>query len=145
MKGMKYILWLVTRSHDHHYPVIMSANGKPCLNEPVRRKASLRQSMERFLESAWHDPQPVEIREVSEEEFRLKFPKFPVNAGPKRKGKDIPYPVGAEVIIEAGVWGKVKGQVIGPGTKPSYRKCRITHGKHKGHEGLWTTKALTLI
>ena len=143
MSTPKYILWLVTRSHDHHYPVIMSHNAKPCLNEPVRRKASLRQSMERFLDAAYKGSEQVEIREIAEAAFREKYPEFPVNAGPKKKGK--PFPIGAEVIISAGVWGKCKGQVIGPGTRPSYRTCRITHGKHKGSEGVWTTRDLTLI
>ena len=136
----KYIIWLVTRSHDHHYPVIMSANGKPCLNEGVKRKASLQLSIDRFLDAAYMGSAHVETRQITEAEFRKKFPRYPVNAGPKKKAKGKEFPKGTKVTVSAGAWGKCEAVVIGMGTKPEFRKVRITADTFKGHEGVWDIK-----
>ena len=137
MSKLKYVLYLVTRNATHHYPVIMSANGKPCLNEPTKRKDVLRTSMERFLDAAYNGSEQLRIVQLTEAEFRKLHPKFPVNAGPKKKAKGQPFPKGAKVSISASAWGKCEAVVIGMGTKPEFRKVRITAGGHKGHEGVW--------
>lgn len=137
----KYVLWLVTRAHDHHYPVIMSANGKPCLNEPVKKKAALLLSMERFLDAAYKGSEQVEIRTITEVEFRKKFPKFPVNAGPKKKAK---FKAGAKVTVDAGVWGKCQATVKEQDPKHEYLYyLTITKGPHKGQTGRYDETHIT--
>jgi hypothetical protein len=140
MSAPKYILWLVTKAHDYHYPVIMSHNAKPCLNEPVRRKASLRQSMERFLDAAYKGSEQVEIREITEAAFREKYPEFPVNAGPKKKLKFEP---GAKVTVDAGVWGKCQATVFDKVAKRNLYILTITKGPHKGRTGSFDPKHIT--
>ena len=141
----KYVLWLVTRAHDHHYPVIMSHNGKPCLNEPVKKKGDLLLSMERFLDAAYKGSEQVEIRTITEVEFRKKFPKFPVNAGPKKKTapKAVTFRKGQKVTVNAGVWGKCNAVVLGNGTAPDTVKLVISSGKHNKATGSWDKADIT--
>ena len=47
----KYTLYIVSRSRDHHYPVLMANNGKVALNEPSGRAAKLEISAQRFLDA----------------------------------------------------------------------------------------------
>lgn len=147
MSAPKYILWLVTRAHDHHYPVIMSANGKPCLNEPVKKKAALLLSMERFLDAAYKGSEQVAIRSIPEAEFRKKFPKFPVNSGPKKKAapktKAVTFRKGQKVTVNAGVWGKCNAVVLGNGTAPDTVKLVISSGKHNKATGSWDKADIT--
>lgn len=134
----KYIIWNVTRSHDHHYPVIMSANGKPCLNEAVKRKASLQLSIDRFLDAAYQGSAQVETRQITEAEFRKKFPRYPVNAGPKKKAvpktKKATFHKGQKVFVNAGVSGKCEGTFEGydEGNLSYLVYVTITKGPHKG-------------
>lgn len=137
---LKYTLYLVTRSATHHYPVIMSHNGKPCLNEPVKKKAVLQLSMERFLDAAYKGSEQVGIVRLSEAEFRKLHPKFPVNAGPKKKAtkaKEASFRKGQKVTVNAGVWGKCNAVVLGNGTAPDTVKLVITSGKHNKATGSW--------
>ena len=137
---LKYTLYLVTRSATHHYPVIMSHNGKPCLNEPVKKKAVLQLSMERFLDAAYKGSEQVGIVRMSEAEFRKLHPKFPVNAGPKKKAtkaKEASFRKGQKVTVNAGVWGKCNAVVLGNGTAPDTVKLVITSGKHNKATGSW--------
>lgn len=88
----KYVLYIVTRNRDHHYPVIMANNGKAAFNEPVRRAAKLETSAERFFTAiAWGE---ASIVRITEKDFRAKFPKFaPNKGGKKRVTKAITNPV----------------------------------------------------
>ena len=137
----KYIIWNVTRSHDHHYPVIMSANGKPCLNEGVKRKASLQLSIDRFLDAAYQGSEQVETRQITEAEFRKKFPRYPVNAGPKKKPK---FKADTNVTVDAGVWGKCQARVERRDSEQEgLYYLTITKGPHKGTTGRWDEKHIT--
>jgi len=143
---LKYTLYLVTRSATHHYPVIMSHNGKPCLNEPVKKKAVLQLSMERFLDAAYKGSEQVGIVRLSEAEFRKQHPKFPVNAGPKKKAtkaKEASFRKGQKVTVNAGVWGMCHAIVLGNGTAPGTVKLAISSGKHNKATGSWPKADIT--
>lgn len=81
----KYTIYLVSRSATDHYTRIMANNGKPTLNESVRRVATLVEGVRRFLTAIRLDQ--YEVVKVTHTEFKKKFPKYARNAGPKRKAK----------------------------------------------------------
>ena len=87
----KYVVYIVTRNRDHHYPVIMANNGKAMLNEPVKRAGALEKSAanllreERYYAYGHPGAQGVEIVRITEKAFRAKFPQFAPNKGPKKK------------------------------------------------------------
>lgn len=83
MSSATYTIYIVTRSRDHHYPVIMANNGKAILNEPVNRAKKLYTSAENLLCDAKAGHVPV-IR-ITEAEFKAKFPQFAPNKGGKKK------------------------------------------------------------
>jgi transcription antitermination factor NusG len=144
---LKYTLYLVTRSATHHYPVIMSHNGKPCLNEPVKKKAVLQLSMERFLDAAYKGSEQVGIVRLSEAEFRKQHPKFPVNAGPKKKAtkaKEASFRKGQKVKVDAGIWGKCEAVVKERDPKfEDLYYLTITKGAHKGSTGRYDHRHIT--
>lgn len=82
---MKYTLYIVSRSENHHYPVLMGNNGKPVLNEPVSRALKIERSWDRLVAAVFGGEARCE--RISEKEFKKKFPKFPVNAGKKKTTK----------------------------------------------------------
>ena len=148
MSKPKYVLYLVTRNATHHYPVIMSANGKPCLNEPTKRKDVLRTSMERFLDAAYNGSEQVGIVQLTEAEFRKKHPKFPVNAGPKKKAapkaKEVTFRKGQKVTVDAGIWGKCEAVVKEQDPKfEDLYYLTITKGAHKGQTGRYQVRNIT--
>jgi hypothetical protein len=83
MSSATYTIWIVTRSRDHHYPVIMANNGKAILNEPVNRAAKLQKSAENLRAEFVFGFVP--IRRITEAEFKAKFPRFAPNKGGKKK------------------------------------------------------------
>lgn len=97
-RAAKYTLYIVTRSARHHYPVLMANNGKAMLNEPVTQKQTLRDSAKGLwramvTEDTFCDGYHFAIVEISEQDFKAKFPKYAKNAGPKRVKKPITNPV----------------------------------------------------
>lgn len=144
MSTPKYTLYIVSRAHDHHYPVIMANNGKACLNEPVKRIGNLMDSAERFLSAAVDGTDGVRLERIKEAEFRERFPSFAPNAG-ARKGKAKPktFKRGEKVVVNAGVWGEVNGTIIGKGKHAGNWKVRVTSGAHSGHTGAWSASDIT--
>ena len=144
MSNPKYTFYIVSQAIDHHYPVLMSNNGKVALNEPVGRAAKLEHSAQRFVNAA--EAGEVAVVRISEADFRAKFPKFAPNKGGKKKAaKDAPKEVfkkGDKVNVKAGVWGICKAVVLKKG-RFDHWQLRITHGPHKGHDGSWSKQDIT--
>lgn len=78
-----YTLYIVSRNANHHYPVLMANNGKKMLNEPVKRARTLIDSFNNLGFAFHYDD--VAVVQITEKEFRAKFPKFARNAGPKKR------------------------------------------------------------
>lgn len=148
MKAPKYTLYVVSRSADHHYPVIMANNGKACLNEPVKRRAKMLESAERFLSAALDGSEGVRVECMSEAAFRERFPRFAPNLGgrpaktAKTKGVKT-FKRGDKVVVKAGNWGTCNATVIRKGEREDLWRLRITSGAHTGHTGLWSAKDIT--
>ena len=83
MNKAKYTLYIVTRSADDHYPVLIANNGKIPFNESVTRANKLETSFRNFMNACWaHD---VDYVRITHSDFKKKFPKFAKNAGRKKK------------------------------------------------------------
>jgi hypothetical protein len=78
----KYTYYIVTRSADHHYPVLMANNGKQALNEPVKRRYDLNRAVHKLLIAS--ESYEVDVVEIAEADFKKKFPQFAKNSGPKK-------------------------------------------------------------
>lgn len=152
----KYTLFIVSRSRDHHYPVLMANNGKVALNEPSGRAAKLEISAQRFLDACSEGYTTIE--RITEADFKAKYPSFAPNKGGKKapkhpwvldkpaskaKPRTQPFKKGDKVVVNAGVWGKCKATVLRRGTFEDDYRLRITEGKHKGHEGVWHQMDIT--
>lgn len=83
MSSATYTIYIVTRSRDHHYPVIMANNGKAILNEPVNRAKKLEDSAIKFTLAAARG-EVASVR-ITEADFRAKFQQFAPNKGGKKK------------------------------------------------------------
>lgn len=149
----QYTWYIVTRSRNEHYPVLVANNGKIPFNEVVNHASVLERGLKRLDQA--HYTGDVAIVRISEVDFRKKFPKFAKNAGPKKKAApkapapkpDKParlFAKGNKVKVDAGVWGTVRALVLGYG-KNGLVRLLITHGKHKGHEGYWGEECISLI
>jgi len=79
----KYTYYIVTRSRDHHYPVLMANNGKAALNEPCRRAGNIEQSLLRFADAILFGE--VTVERIDEKEFKEKFPRYTPNKGGRKK------------------------------------------------------------
>jgi hypothetical protein len=82
----KYTFYIVTRSANDHYPVIMANNGKAAFNESVQRAHKLETSFLRLYDACKEnlcDADGVEIQRITHAEFKQKFPHYAKNAGRK--------------------------------------------------------------
>lgn len=79
----KYTYYIVTRSRDHHYPVLMANNGKAALNEPCRRAVNIEQSLLRFADAIRCGE--VAMERITEKDFKEKFPRYAPNVGGRKK------------------------------------------------------------
>ena len=135
----KYTLYIVSRSRDHHYPVLMANNGKVALNEPSGRAAKLEISAQRFLDACSEGYTTIE--RITEADFKAKYPSFAPNKGGKKKAdskpRTQPFKKGDKVVVNASAWGKCKATVMRRGLHEGDWRVRITEGPHKGHEGTW--------
>lgn len=78
----KYTFYIVSRSADDHYPVLLANNGKVPFNESVTRANKLKKSIENFL-TAVHDSD-VAVVHTTHDAFKKKYPRFAKNA---KRGK----------------------------------------------------------
>lgn len=74
---------VVSFAADDHRSFLISKNGKLAGNESVKNAKDLTQFLSRYINAVQLGK--VEIVKMDAEEFRSKYPKFPLNAGPKRK------------------------------------------------------------
>ena len=153
----KYTLYIVSRSRDHHYPVLMANNGKVALNEPSGRAAKLEISARRFIDACSEGYTTIE--RITEADFKAKYHSFAPNKGGKKKAekdhwvldnpstkpkpRTQPFKKGDKVVVNAGVWGKCKATVMRRGLHEGDWRVRITEGPHKGHEGTWDQMDIT--
>lgn len=77
-----YTFYIVSRSAEDHYPVLLANNGKVPFNESVKRAGSLKKSIDNFLASV-HDCR-VSVVHTTHAAFKKKYPKFAKNAGRKK-------------------------------------------------------------
>lgn len=77
----KYTFYVVTRSSEDHYPVLIANNGKIPFNESVTRANKLETSIGNFLEAAASDR--VAVVRITHADFKKKFPHFAKNAKKK--------------------------------------------------------------
>jgi hypothetical protein len=81
----KYTHYVVSRSANDHYHVLLANNGKIPHNESVTRANKLEESLARY-HRAVKDGLVVVVR-IKHDAFRKKFPSFARNAGRKTRGK----------------------------------------------------------
>lgn len=79
---IKYTHYIVSRSHNEHYHVLVANNGKIPLNESVGRANKLEESVRKYQRAILDGT--VEMKRIGHAEFRKKFPRFARNAGKKK-------------------------------------------------------------
>ena len=84
----KYTYYIVTRSRDHHYPVLMANNGKAMLNEPCKRAVKIERTIERIADAVRLGD--IAVVRITEKEFRKRYPRFAPNKGGRKSHKPKP-------------------------------------------------------
>ncbi len=140
----KYTLYIVSRSRDHHYPVLMANNGKVALNEPSGRAAKLEISAQRFLDACSDGYTTIE--RITEADFKAKYPSFAPNKGGKKAKAEPPiqpFKKGDKAVVNDDHWGKCKATVLRVGLHNKRYWLRITEGEYKGYKGVWEASEIT--
>ena len=79
----KYTYYIVTRSRGHHYPVLMSNNGKAMLNEPCKRGGKIERTIGRLMEAVRLGD--IDVIRITEKDFRARYPHYAPNKGGRKK------------------------------------------------------------
>jgi hypothetical protein len=93
-----YTFYIVSRSANDHYPVLIANNGKIPFNESVKRANKLEASIKNFLYSCYQEERGqiiepdyknmhVAIVRITHAEFKKKFPHYAKNVGRKSNAK----------------------------------------------------------